>query len=145
MGNVNQSRRRRVGGGLGQVLALGLAVWIVTQPAAAEDGGKQLAAEGGIGIAAALTTMVYGPLKVVYSLVGSMAAGFAWAFSGGDSEVARTVVTRAVAGTYVLTPAMLKGQEEIEFVGRSPRYRESADPPAVASGPVDNDETSADW
>lgn len=83
--------------------------------------------EGGLGVAAALSSLVYAPTKVVYSLGGAVVSGFAWIFSAGDSEVATTVLTRAVRGTYVITPAALRGEEEIEFIGRMPEYRASRD------------------
>ena len=83
--------------------------------------------EGGLGVAAALSSLVYAPTKVVYSLGGAVVSGFAWVFSAGDSEVATTVLTRAVRGTYVITPAALRGEEEIEFIGRMPEYKASED------------------
>ena len=81
--------------------------------------------EGGIGVAAALSSLVYAPTKVLYSLGGAVVSGFAWVFSAGDSEVATTVLIRAVRGTYVITPAALRGEEQIEFIGRMPEYTAS--------------------
>ncbi len=116
------------------VLGAGLLLLASTAAQAGEAGGT--AKEGGLGAAAAITSLVYGPAKVVYAAGGSVIAGMAWCFSGGDSEVASTILTRAVRGTYVITPATLVGQEEIEFVGRSPQYRVDAPGGAqVASGP----------
>ena len=46
---------------------------------------------------------------------------------------ARHARTRSVRGTYVITPEMLLGQEQLEFVGRSPEYRETT--PQIASAP----------
>ena len=92
------------------------------------------AKEAGIGSAAAVSNLVYGPVKVTWATCGTLIAGLAWAFSGGDGEVASTVLTRAVRGTYVITPDTLKGEREVEFVGRSPQYR-SAPPAQVASAP----------
>lgn len=120
------------------MLCAGLtAVALVLAPmvsSAGETGGT--AKEGGLGIAAALSSLVYGPLKVVYAVGGTVASGLAWGFSGGDGEVASTVLTRAVRGTYVITPETLQGDQEIEFVGRAPQYRTSAGAPAqVAVAP----------
>lgn len=110
-------------------------------PAAAwsADGGvADTAAEGGLGGAAALATLVYGPLKLVYAIGGATIAGGAWIFSGGDSEVADTVLTRAVRGTYVITPEVLRGHKEVEFIGRSPQYRPGSGAAQVAAGPASN-------
>ena len=102
--------------------------------------------EGGLGVAAALASLVYGPFKVVYSLGGTAVAGCAWIFSAGDSEVATTVLTRAVRGTYVITPAALRGEEEIEFIGRLPEYRASQDPSTVdVAAPPDSSEDLYGW
>ena len=93
------------------------------------------ASEGGLGGAAALASLVYGPLKLAYAIGGATIAGGAWIFSGGDSEVADTVLTRAVRGTYVITPDVLRGDKEIEFIGRSPQYRPASGAAQVAAGP----------
>jgi type IV secretory pathway VirB2 component (pilin) len=124
-----------------------LAVVVLGAPmigAAAEV--TEAANEGGLGVAAALTSIVYGPVKVVYSLAGTVVAGCAWVFSAGDSEVATTVLTRAVRGTYVITPAALRGEDEVEFIGRMPEYRASreTETPNVAAPPV-SDESVYGW
>ncbi len=119
--------RRKLARGCAAMLAVGS---LLVAPTAWAD---STAKEGGLGMAAAISSLVYGPVKVVYALGGTTAAGFAWMFSGGDSRVAQTVVTRSVRGTYVITPETLQGQDELEFVGRAPEYRESA--PQVASAP----------
>lgn len=75
--------------------------------------------EGGLGAAAALTTLIYGPVKLIYATGGLIISGFAWAFTGGDSEVAERVLTRSLRGTYVLTPEHLTGEREVVFIGRT--------------------------
>jgi len=97
--------------------------------------GDSTAKEGGLGMAAALTTLVYSPLKVVYAIGGTTASGLTWVFSGGDSRTAKTVLTRSVRGTYVITPEALQGQRSLEFVGRAPEYRTAAPPDQVAAAP----------
>ncbi len=116
-------------------LLCALAIALAPGIGLAESDSLDAAKEGGIGIASALTSLVYGPVKVVYATGGAVIAGFAWVFSGGDSEVASTVLTRAVRGTYVITPATIAGDEEIEFVGRSPEYRPKEDRSQVAAAP----------
>ena len=110
---------------------------IALAPGLSLAGGDSLGAakEGGIGMAAALTSLVYGPVKIVYATGGAVIAGFAWVFSGGDSDVASTILTRSVRGTYVITPGTIAGEEEIEFVGRSPEYRPANAGTQVASAP----------
>ena len=74
-------------------------------------------------LAAGVSTLIYTPLKLVYSIGGVVIGSLAWVFSGGDSQVAKTVITPAVAGDYVLTARHLQGKETLEFFGREPGYR----------------------
>ena len=134
--SIGKKGRGALGAGLASAA---LAVAVVAAPGLAsannDPTGMGTAKEGGLGAAAALSSLVYGPVKLVYATGGTVIAGMAWLFSGGDSEVAETVLTRAVRGTYVITPETLQGQEEIEFVGRSPKYRPSGQTEQVASAP----------
>ena len=114
-----------------RVLALGLALALVSASAHAAGSDEGLGHEAGMGLAAAAFTLVYGPAKIVYATAGSMIAGLAWAFSGGDADVARPILTAALRGDYVITPDHIRGKRPIEFVGRDPadrRLRESVSP-----------------
>jgi len=111
---VKHSRRLRA---LGIVCVLAIA--LQATPAHAEGAGS----EAGIGIASVLCSLVYGPVKVVYATLGLVFGGFAWALSGGDSDVADAVLTPAVRGDYVVTPNHLRGEDNLEFIGRHPDYR----------------------
>jgi hypothetical protein len=84
------------------------------------------ASEAGLGTAAAVSSLIYGPIKMAYSTLGLVFGAFAWGLSGGDAEVLEAVVTPAVRGDYVITPSHLRGEKTIEFIGRQPDYREEA-------------------
>ncbi len=118
MSTVNRSRRLRVA-----LLTALLAITLQAGPAWAES----QAAEAGIGTAAALTSLIYGPVKVTYATLGLVIGGIAWGLSGGDSDVMNAIITPAVRGDYVVTPDMLRGRDDIEFIGRDPAYRPQAD------------------
>jgi hypothetical protein len=122
--------RGRASSALPIVLALAL---VGLAPAAVAGDNASTAKEGGLGSAAAISSLVYGPVKLLYATGGTVASGLTWLFSGGDGKVAKTVLTRSVRGNYVITPEMLQGQQELEFVGRAPEYREA--PPQIASAP----------
>ena len=101
---------------------------------AANDAGSM--AKGiGIGSASALSSLIYGPAKIVYATAGVVVGGLSWVFSGGDSEVAKTVITPAVYGDYVVSPGVLTGDEKLEWYGRSPDYPASID--VSAAPPTD--------
>jgi hypothetical protein len=94
-------------------------------PAHASD-----ASEVGWGVGSALTTVVYGPLKLVYATMGLAFGGIGWAFSGGDPSVAEAVIAPAVRGDYVVTPAHLRGERRLAFVGMA----DPVGPPQVRLG-----------
>ena len=104
---------------------LACVVMIALAPQAARAG-ESVQSEAGLGAAAALITLVYGPVKVVYALSGLVFGGMAWGLSGGDSDVLRAVITPSVRGDYVITPALLRGERPLEFFGKDPEYRSEA-------------------
>ena len=87
----------------------------------AEDDG--LTNEAGVGMLAALSTLIYGPAKIVYASLGMVFGGVAWGLSGGDNDVMKAVVTPSVRGDYVVTPAHIRMEKSLEFLGRDPQYR----------------------
>jgi type IV secretory pathway VirB2 component (pilin) len=97
-----------------------LVLLLQASPARAESTG----ASAGWGSAAAISSLIYGPVKVAYSVLGVVFGGIAWGLSGGDSEVMSAVITPAVRGDYVVTPSHLRGEETLEFIGRQPGYHE---------------------
>jgi hypothetical protein len=101
-------------------LALATLLWLHPFPARADTS----AAEAGVGIAAGLCSLVYAPVKIVYALGGGMVGGLAWLLSGGDSAVSEPIFTASMRGNYVVTPANLKGTEDLEFIGRRPTDRQ---------------------
>jgi hypothetical protein len=100
------------------------------------DMGTEVPNEGGIGAVAALSTLIYGPVKLTYATLGLLVGGAAWGLSGGDQQVLEAVVTPALRGDYVVTPEHIRMERGIEFYGRDPQYREvqqaSAAPPDAA-------------
>ena len=103
------------------LITLLLSVALVGGPslASAGDVASETSREGGLGAAAALSTLVYGPVKLVYALGGMIVGGVSWAFTAGDTQVAEKVFTRSVRGTYVITPEHLTGEKELIFIGRN--------------------------
>ena len=67
-----------------------------------------------------LCTFVYGTVKTVYAIVGTITGGLAFALTGGRGDVAREIIQPAVRGDYAITPDILTGQQPLVFVGRDP-------------------------
>jgi hypothetical protein len=104
------------------VLLTGMLAVTIAPGAALADTG--MSSEGGMGAAAALSSLVYGPVKIVYAVCGLVFGGMAWGLSGGDSAVMHAVVTPSVRGDYVITPSILRRDRPLEFFGSDPAYRE---------------------
>jgi len=115
----SRSTRRVARAGLAWIA---VAIFAVSQPAFAADTNVSTGEAAGLGIAAALSSLVYGPIKIVYATLGTVIGGIGWGLSGGDSEVLNAVLLPSVRGDYVVTPAHLRGQEPLEFVGHRPGY-----------------------
>jgi hypothetical protein len=105
-------------------LLVALILSMAVPTAVQADMGSDLPNEGGIGAVAALSTLIYGPVKLTYAVMGLLIGGSAWGLSGGDQQVLEAVVTPAVRGDYVVTPQHIRMERSLEFYGREPQYRE---------------------
>jgi len=99
-------------------LVLGLA--FLLGPAAARAEEESTAYSGLAGFGAAVCTLVYAPLKIVYAAGGMVISGLAYAWTVGDTRIAGPIFFSAVRGDYVVLPKHLEGRSDLEFVG--PQY-----------------------
>jgi hypothetical protein len=76
-------------------------------------------ADGGWGLLAVIATIPYAPAKVVYAALGTVTGGLAYLLTVGDTDTAQRVWSPSVGGTYVITPAMMRGDEPVLFNGPS--------------------------
>lgn len=100
----------------GAVSALLLVCALALQPAAA------LAADGkhvGLGAASAFSNLLYAPAKLFLAMFGSITAGFGYAVTAGDIDVARKILDSSVMGDYVVVPEHFTGQRRLEFIGNT--------------------------
>jgi hypothetical protein len=104
--------------------------------ALAGDHTKEVSKESGLGAAAAVSSLFYSPVKLVYAVGGLVIGSLAWVFTAGDTDVADKVYVRSLRGTYVITPEILRGEEPLVFIGRDPSVMPVQQPKAIASGPV---------
>ena len=73
--------------------------------------------QGGFGLASVLANLLYMPTKVVYAGLGAITGGLAYVLTVGDEDVSDAVWSRSVGGTYVVTPGMVRGDEDVFFFG----------------------------
>jgi len=104
----------------GVALALALSLASVAPAQAAEQSAVGQLGTGALTVGA---NLLYMPAKLIYALGGGLVAGTAWLFSGGDSDASAPIVDAALRGDYVVTSANIRGEEPIEFIGRSPEQQ----------------------
>lgn len=79
----------------------------------------------GMGAGAVLTSCLYSPAKLVYATLGAVTGGMAYLLTVGNTDIACNIWDPSLRGTYIITPNMLRGKEEIRFVGRRAERSES--------------------
>ena len=93
------------------LLGLGVLSVLAVGPAHADSAGQEV----GYGAGSVFGTMLYAPFKTSFCVVGAVTSGLTLPFGG--TQTAGKVATAACAGTWAITPAVLKGQEPVRFVG----------------------------
>jgi hypothetical protein len=100
------------------VLVTGRPSWGKSDAAAPSYG-----SQAGYGTLAAFTNLVYMPFKLVYAGMGGITGTLAWVLTMGNNDVAESVWAPSLGGTYVVTPAMFRGEEE--FLPSGPSHEKS--------------------
>jgi hypothetical protein len=93
------------------VLALTVAIAAVPAPARAESPAQEVA----YGVGSATSTLVYAPVKASFCILGAVTSGLTLPFGG--PRTAGKVASTACGGTWVVTPAALRGREPVRFMG----------------------------
>ena len=93
------------------VLVVSVVGTLAAGPAHADSPGQEVA----YGAGSVFGTLLYAPLKTSFCVVGAVTSGLALPFSGPQGSA--RMATAACAGTWAITPAVLKGQEPVRFVG----------------------------
>ena len=91
--------------------------------------------ETGIQVAAWALTVPYIIGKGAFALGGAVVGGLGYAFSGGNSDTAKTVWTKSIYGTYIIRPAHLRGEEPVYFLGKADESQAEATPPPAKPTP----------
>jgi hypothetical protein len=75
--------------------------------------------EAGLQAACWALTMPYGAAKVAYAIGGGIVGGLAWAMTGGNLGVAKSIWIPSMTGDYIVQPEHLTGKKHLYFVGLS--------------------------
>ena len=95
-----------------KVTILAAMIAAIPAPARAESTAQEVA----YGVGSATTTLVYTPVKASFCILGAVTSGLTLPFGG--PRTAGKVASTACGGTWVVTPAALKGREPVRFTGR---------------------------
>jgi hypothetical protein len=68
---------------------------------------------------AVLSSVVYCPVKTIYSIGGHLIGGTAYLLTGGNKQTSRKIFDDAVKGDYFVLPSHLKGDKKLKFYGGS--------------------------
>jgi len=103
--------------GIALLSLLALVTVAVAAPGRARAAEQSLMSEGGFGLASAVVSLLYGPLKLAYAVSGLALGGSSFLWTWGDQDTAMTIVAMSVGGDYVITPGHLGGVKDIRFTG----------------------------
>ena len=85
-----------------------------TASVSADGSVQSTPAEVGYGVGSVLGTIVYAPLKGAFCLLGGLGSLVTLPFS---TEAAGKVAGASCGGTWIITPAVVRGEEPVKFVG----------------------------
>jgi len=74
-----------------------------------------------VGLASAVCTLFYTPVKMLYATGGVGVGSLVWLFSAGDSDSMNAVLKTAGGGDFVVTEEHLRGLKVLRFSGQSKR------------------------
>ncbi len=68
-------------------------------------------------------TIPYGAAKMVYAIGGGIVGSFAWAVTGGNMAVAKSIWIPSMTGDYIVQPQHLTREKQLYFVGMASEPR----------------------
>lgn len=102
-----------------KMVIVGVLVCMVSRGAWAAAKDSNPWSDAGFGFVAVIANVLYMPAKVVYAVVGTLTGSLAYICTVGDADVANRVWSPSLGGSYVISPAMIRGDEPILFNGPS--------------------------
>jgi hypothetical protein len=68
-------------------------------------------------VGSVLASTVYFPAKVLFAAGGAATSGVAYLVTLGEPEPSRNIWNASVAGDYIVTPRMIDGTDDVDFIG----------------------------
>lgn len=88
-----------------------------SSPEEIRNASPSIAKEAGLQAASWVLTLPYGAAKIGYAIGGGVVGGLAWAMTGGNMEVAKSVWIPSMTGDYLVQPKHLTGEKPLRFLG----------------------------
>ena len=98
--------------------AFGLLLTVTGGPVLADTIPEASPQGAGLQASSWILTIPYGAVKAAYAIGGGIVGGFAWALSGGNMEVGKSVWIPSMTGDYIVQPQHLTREKTLHFVGR---------------------------
>ena len=98
------------------LLVLGCQATISVKPVSAAGSGSEAIQ----GLGSYFLTLPYGGMKMAVAVLGAVAGGMGFLFTGGDKATAEKIWAPAIGGEYVVTPQHLRGEKDLHFFGNPP-------------------------
>ncbi len=86
------------------------------RPASAASSGS----EAMQGLGSYFLTLPYGGIKMAVAMLGALAGGMGFIFTGGDKATADKIWGPAMGGEYVITPEHIHKKKDLHFFGQAP-------------------------
>ncbi len=103
------------------VLAHGEDISEMSPPSSGPSNSSNLSSPKAAGLQASCwaLTIPYGAAKMAYAIGGGIVGSLAWAITGGNMEVAKSIWIPSMTGEYIVQPQHLTGEKHLYFVGAS--------------------------
>ncbi len=95
------------------LIALGSQATLSVKAASAADSGSEAIQ----GLGSYFLTLPYGGIKMAVAVLGAVAGGMGFIFTGGDKATADKIWGPAMGGEYVITPQHIRGEKDLHFFG----------------------------
>ncbi|MBX3344354.1 MAG: hypothetical protein R3B11_17360 [Nitrospira sp.] len=97
------------------LIALVCQTTVSVRPASAAGSGSEAIQ----GLGSYFLTLPYGGIKMAVAVLGAVAGGMGFIFTGGDKATADKIWGPAMGGHYVITPEHIRGDKDLHFFGQA--------------------------
>lgn len=112
-----------------RIMAIVFGLLLVGQTAAVgadSDPEESTLSQVGVGTGSVVSSVVYFPLKTALCAMGGLGTIYTSLFVG--PKTTHEVISTACRGTWAISPAVIRGEESVTFMGDVPPYEDDPQP-----------------